>query len=733
MNPVQTMQMESENPAIDPLIGKIISERYRVLERIGRGGFGAVYKVQHIRLDKTLALKVLFEHTHQNPRMIKRFEREARATCRIGHDNIVEITDFARDRRVGYYFVMEYLDGETLSERLRKLGPMPAARMVHIGCQIADALAATHSKGIVHRDLKPDNTFLVRKRHEEDFVKVLDFGIAAMGDLEEPGPRLTRHGAMLGTPAYMSPEQAEGKPADHRADIYSLGIILYELATGKVPYRNAAAMAVLEMHRSTEPVPPRKARPDLDLPPALEQVILRCLRKPVTQRYQSMREVYNDLVTVSQRIDMSSVLGRRPDLRVDTPPPPPPDDVEVEEPEWLDEDLVLLDDSDAIEEIVVDGQEAVVAAVTMPMVDFDPTMPDQPLMYDGSDSGEAMELDEADIVSSALLELPDDHTAPPLPTEIIAAESVIVEPTTEWSPPQQDGFEPTVARVAESVVVPANTEPPIEPTAVRTPSGAIHTARVRRPTPSLPIWQRPPVLILIGFGVTLVLGAVVLALMSSGGKKTEADPGAQAEQAASKTGAHATVEPAGPGTAVEDDPLLDELGDEDPALDQPAAENKAVIEAAPEKPADEAVGAAPAVPQPELLPVLRRAPALEVARMAAGPTAEFVPQVTRRTEGDRERRPRAVIELVPSEVVVLFESEPPGAKVFRGKDELGETPCELTLPRLEAKTTFRFDLKGFAANRTKLTLTESTTVRVKLRKRGAGGGGQRGGNTYDLF
>ena len=133
--------MTSKTP-VDPLIGTIVSERYRILERIGRGGFGAVYRVQHVRLDKILALKVLFEHAHQNPRMIKRFEREARATCRIGHENIVEITDFARDRSIGYYFVMELLEGETLGERLQKLGPMPAARVVHIAKQMADALAA---------------------------------------------------------------------------------------------------------------------------------------------------------------------------------------------------------------------------------------------------------------------------------------------------------------------------------------------------------------------------------------------------------------------------------------------------------------------------------------------------------------------------------------------------------------------------------------------------------------
>jgi serine/threonine-protein kinase len=307
--------------------------------------------------------------------MIKRFEREARATCRIGHENIVGITDFARDSRVGYYFVMEHLVGETLGSRLQKLGPMPSPQIIHVACQIADALAATHAKGIVHRDLKPDNVFLVRKRDENSFVKILDFGIVGMADMDDAQPRLARHEAMRGTPAYMSPEQAEGQNPDHRSDIYSLGIMLYELATGQVPYRNAAALAVLEMHRSSEPTPPREARPDLEILPALERIILRALRKSPAQRYQSMREVYNDMVNLSQQIDMRGVMGRLPEHRVDGPPTPAPEDIETEEPEWLDEDLVLLDDgADTNDDLAPIGPTQPMASA----LDNAPTLMDQP-------------------------------------------------------------------------------------------------------------------------------------------------------------------------------------------------------------------------------------------------------------------------------------------------------------------------------------------------------------------
>jgi len=221
---------------------------------------------------------------------------------------------------------------------------MDPRHVVRIGTQIADALAATHTKGIIHRDLKPDNIFLVDKRKQADFIKILDFGIAAMNDLEEDVPRLTRHGTMLGTPSYMAPEQAEGKLADQRADIYSLGIILYEMTTGNVPFRNASSLAVLEMHRSTPPVPPRQACPELDIPPSLEQIILRGLRKELPERYQSMREIYNDLLTEEKRLgpieDASQMM-----TVIDSKPEPDHDDRNPGQLEWLDDDVIDLDAS----------------------------------------------------------------------------------------------------------------------------------------------------------------------------------------------------------------------------------------------------------------------------------------------------------------------------------------------------------------------------------------------------
>jgi serine/threonine protein kinase len=474
---ISGLSLDNEQPSSDPIIGKVISERYRVLERIGRGGFGAVYKVQHIRLDKTLALKVLFEHSHQNPRMIKRFEREARATCRIGHDNIVEITDFARDRRVGYYFVMEYLEGETLCDRLRKLGPMSSPKIIHVSCQITDALAATHGKGIVHRDLKPDNVFLVRKRGEEDFVKILDFGIAAMGDLEEDVPRLTRHGMMLGTPAYMSPEQAEGRSADQRSDVYSLGILLYEMTTGSVPFKNASSLAVLEMHRTTKPVPPRAARPDLKIPPALEQVILRALRKPNTERYQNMREMYNDLVDISQQIDMSSVIARRPELRVDSPLTPA-GSREPEEPQWIDEDLVLLDDLSPVpESVTIRNAEG-------------PEVTEETPMH----TSEAMMMDDT-APSAAVPARP-----PPIPPELEERPTVLDGPAYEIT-------------ATEAI--------PLDTLQIRTDVPA-RDFQPREPRQS--VWQSPTVLVLSGFLITLLLYSIIASLTQKDSRQRMISP-----------------------------------------------------------------------------------------------------------------------------------------------------------------------------------------------------------------
>jgi serine/threonine protein kinase len=473
--------------ARDPLIGKVVSDRYRILERIGLGGFGAVYKVQHIRLDKIFALKVLFEHTHQNPRMIKRFEREARATCRIGHENIVDISDFSRDRRVGYFFVMEYLIGDTLCERLRNTGPQKMGHLVRIGSQIADALAATHAKGIIHRDLKPDNVVLVQKRNHEDFVKILDFGIAAMNDLEEDVPRLTRHGTMLGTPSYMAPEQAEGKPADQRADIYSLGIILYEMATGKVPFRNTSSLAVLEMHRSTPAVPPTQASPELEIPTHIEQIIMRALRKPLSERYQTMREIYNDLIAADKLLPDIEEDPTESLMMVDTAPAPAQDDVDPEDVEWLDDDVVVLD-SDAVEVIAADEWSN----------------------------------DHNQIAETQLLSVVNHDNIDELAANVDPDKTMLATP---------QGL-----KNRRSKSTPSNHQP----------TGRVSPQHATKRTPVKPIWQRPVVLIVAGFALmALIYGVVHSVASNTKSKRTNGKNAARAEVTQTETqatGATVTTE-----------------------------------------------------------------------------------------------------------------------------------------------------------------------------------------------
>ncbi|MBT8492636.1 MAG: serine/threonine protein kinase, partial [Deltaproteobacteria bacterium] len=225
----------------DPLVGQSVGN-YVVRSKLGEGGMGAVYLAEHPLIGKRVALKVLHPELTSKEEVKDRFFHEAKAVNDIQHPNIVDIVDFGevkgqhpKDTMV--YFIMEFLDGRALTEVIRNDAPVPEMRVRHLAMQIGDCLAASHKAGIVHRDLKPDNIMLVAKRHDPDFVKVLDFGIAKLtGDGHQS--RKTRTGIVMGTPAYMSPEQCEGKGLiDHRTDVYALGIVIYEMLTGRVPFQ----------------------------------------------------------------------------------------------------------------------------------------------------------------------------------------------------------------------------------------------------------------------------------------------------------------------------------------------------------------------------------------------------------------------------------------------------------------------------------------------------------------
>lgn len=284
----------------DPYIGTLVDGRYTVESILGEGGMGVVYSCKHKLLGKRVAMKILRANFARNQEVVTRFLNEARAASDIGNPHIVDISDFGRLPDKTTYFIMEYLNGMDLTHAMQT-GPMPIDRIVHIASQIAEALASAHDVDIVHRDLKPDNIFLVSRDSTRDFVKILDFGIAKVSSASES--RMTRAGTIFGTPHYMSPEQAAGSPVDHRSDIYSLGVILYELVSGQVPFTSDEnCMAILSQHMYKMPLPIHELSLPTDriISPELEAVIMTCLSKRPEDRYQSMRELADDLKQAQQ-------------------------------------------------------------------------------------------------------------------------------------------------------------------------------------------------------------------------------------------------------------------------------------------------------------------------------------------------------------------------------------------------------------------------------------------------
>ncbi|MCY1005227.1 protein kinase [Nannocystis pusilla] len=281
----------------DALFGQVLADRYRILDLIGKGGMGKVYLAEHVALGKKVAVKVLNPAYTNRPDQVKRFLREARAASTIGHENVIDITDFGAMPNGQVFFAMEHLQGEDLGKILKK-GPMSWARARRVLLQICRALQAAHAHGIIHRDMKPENVFLIQRNGIRDFVKVLDFGIAKFLEENRDGGTnpLTQVGALIGTPEYMAPEQIHGDPADQRMDIYAVGCILYQLLTGNLPFTDKTMYGVLSQQVNAKPVPPRQLAPEADIPVEVEAVILKAMEKDKTQRYQTMGELIEAIV-----------------------------------------------------------------------------------------------------------------------------------------------------------------------------------------------------------------------------------------------------------------------------------------------------------------------------------------------------------------------------------------------------------------------------------------------------
>ncbi|RMH40155.1 MAG: serine/threonine protein kinase [Deltaproteobacteria bacterium] len=280
-------------------IGQVIDGRYRVLELIGEGGMGRVYLAEHVEIGRRVALKILHPVYSRLPELVERFRREARAASRIGHPHIVDVTDSGTTQDGSVYFVMEYLEGVELASVIDREGALDTARALHIAGQICRALAAAHNAGIIHRDLKPENVFLTVREGTSDFVKVLDFGIAKSAEAEEArNSRLTHPGMAMGTPEYMAPEQAAGRPADARTDVYAVGAILYEMLTGRAPYTGDNFMEILSKKASQDPDPLAEVRPDL--PPAVVELVERALARDPAERPPSMEAFEYELTKCLQ-------------------------------------------------------------------------------------------------------------------------------------------------------------------------------------------------------------------------------------------------------------------------------------------------------------------------------------------------------------------------------------------------------------------------------------------------
>jgi serine/threonine-protein kinase len=298
----------SSAPRHDAIVGASLAGRYQVTRKIGEGGMGAVYEARHVKIGKRVAIKVLLPKYQEKADVVARLLQEARLASSIGHEHIIDITDFGETDDARTFVVMEFLDGESLAQLLTRDGPLPPQRAVAIVKQVAGALGAAHGKGIVHRDVKPENIFITR-RGDRDFVKVVDFGISKAMRLADPdapmegnpsaSPRLTQTGMVLGTPLYMSPEQARGEDElDHRIDVYALGVILYETLTGEVPFRGTNYLSIISQVLSQEPRRPSEVRPDLGISPALEAVVLKAMAKDRAARYQDMAALASDLARI---------------------------------------------------------------------------------------------------------------------------------------------------------------------------------------------------------------------------------------------------------------------------------------------------------------------------------------------------------------------------------------------------------------------------------------------------
>jgi eukaryotic-like serine/threonine-protein kinase len=292
------------------LVGTMLGS-YRITGELSRGGMGAVYRAEHSVLDRTVAVKLLRPELTTNDELVSRFINEAKAASAIQHPGIIEVLDFGHAQDGRAYFVMEMLQGESLGRRIESRGRLPAREATQIARGIASALTAAHGKGIVHRDLKPDNVFLIPDPYMGERPKVLDFGIAKLGELSPNHTKYTQTGALMGTPMYMAPEQARTASAiDHRADLYSLGCMLYEMLVGEPPFVAVGAGEIIALQLFQAPTRPSERAPGIA--PELDDIVIRLLAKEPQDRFQTASELVNALDALGRKGPSDSLAGGTP-------------------------------------------------------------------------------------------------------------------------------------------------------------------------------------------------------------------------------------------------------------------------------------------------------------------------------------------------------------------------------------------------------------------------------------
>ncbi len=315
----------TKSGAPDPLIGRVIAERFKIKSLIARGGMGKVYKAEQSPLGRLCAIKVLNPNYNgdADPEFHRRFFREASITSRITHPNSVTIFDYGKTDDDVYYMAMEFLDGQTLHQALREVGSMHEDRVGRIAQQICRALREAHALDVIHRDLKPANIFLMRHGDEDDFVKVLDFGLVKHLS-ERPEEQLTQTGLFMGSPKYMAPEQIQGAHVDARTDVYSLGIMMYEMLAGKVPFERPTSVNILMAHVGEPPPPMREVNPNINVSPMFEDLVMRCIAKDPAVRFSTMDEVLQGIKRAHGVSMTGQLAAMNSGAYVPMPTDPPP-------------------------------------------------------------------------------------------------------------------------------------------------------------------------------------------------------------------------------------------------------------------------------------------------------------------------------------------------------------------------------------------------------------------------